>query len=437
MRSINEKLIEARREYEEYVSMKLQDINHITLTYYDSFQQLIQLTGLIDVFISIAQFIDCAPIPFVAPTLIPLPPNANEERIRFNNLKESFERNDLGGISNGKYEDEFERRIISLKNSRHVCLERMTELEFIPNHIYLSSGIVKKSKMDGIPLEKEKDKNEDERTLIIITGPNMGGKSTYLRQTALSVLLAQIGCYVPAQSAIISICDSILIRIGAADCQSKGISTFMAEMLDCATICQSSSKYSLILIDELGRGTSTYDGLGLAWGLSEYLAKLKVFTMFATHFHEIGHLAQVTCMENGREVLMYKQVANLHAEAEVLTIHNENEPTKLANEQLVLLYTLADGICKRSYGLNVAKMVNMPNEVIDVSNKHEKEMDELSSLFHSVDEHSRNALKAFMENFLKFDGNSSHDQFHSLLNKHIPNDQLKQQILNSISNRRV
>ncbi|MBU4319710.1 MAG: DNA mismatch repair protein MutS [Nitrospinae bacterium] len=215
-----------------------------------------------------------------------------------------------------------ESGIIEITDGRHPVLERIPgEERFIPNNIYLD--------------------NEKQR-LMIITGPNMAGKSTYMRQIALTVLMAQIGGFVPASEARIGIVDRIFTRIGASDFITKGQSTFMVEMIETANILNNATSKSLIIIDEVGRGTSTFDGISIAWAVAEHLSKtIKARTLFATHYNELTELA-ITL--DG--------------------VKNYNVVVKEWGDEIIFLRKVEEGPADKSYGIQVARLAGLPSEVI-------------------------------------------------------------------------
>ncbi|MGZ5503917.1 MAG: MutS-related protein, partial [Chthoniobacterales bacterium] len=179
--------------------------------------------------------------------------------------------------------------------------------------------------------------------LAIITGPNMAGKSTYIRQVALIVLMAQIGSFVPAASAEIGVVDRIFTRVGATDDLSRGQSTFMVEMNETANIVNNATARSLVILDEIGRGTSTFDGLSIAWSVAEFLHdQVKARTLFATHYHELTKLAE--------------QRAG---------VCNYNVAVREWNEQIIFLRKIVPGGADRSYGIQVARLAGLPKEILD------------------------------------------------------------------------
>ncbi len=203
--------------------------------------------------------------------------------------------------------------------------------------------VIEQTIRDGIFVSNDTYLDRDKDSLLLITGPNMAGKSTYMRQTALIVLMAQIGCFVPAQRAHIGIADRIFTRIGASDNLAQGQSTFFVEMSELAYILNSATERSLIILDEIGRGTSTYDGLSLAWAAADYLCspKKQIRTLFATHYHEM------TSLENSM-----KGVRNL------------NVDVAEENGNVVFLHKIVEGSASRSYGIHVAKLAGVPSVLL-------------------------------------------------------------------------
>ena len=218
---------------------------------------------------------------------------------------------------------------LDIKGGRHPVIEKNLPLgeEYITNDVYLDS---------------------DSQQIIIITGPNMAGKSALLRQTGLIVLMAQMGCYVPAKSATIGLVDKIFTRVGASDNLSSGESTFMVEMNETASILNNLSERSLILLDEIGRGTSTYDGISIAWAIAEYLhnADSRAKTLFATHYHELNELSNTF----GR-------------------IKNFNVTVKEIGHKIIFLRKLVPGGSEHSFGIHVAKLAGMPPRVLNRANE--------------------------------------------------------------------
>lgn len=220
-----------------------------------------------------------------------------------------------------------EDMVIEIKEGRHPVVEKMVNDKFVPNDTYL---------------------DQDSHRFLIITGPNMSGKSTYMRQVALIVLMAQIGSFVPASSARIGLVDRIFTRIGASDNLSTGQSTFMVEMNEVANILNNASARSLIILDEVGRGTSTYDGLSIAWAVSEYIcdpAKIGARTLFATHYHELTRL-----------------------EEDKPGIKNYNVLVEENEEGIHFLHKIVPGKASESYGIEVAKLAGLPAEIIEKAN---------------------------------------------------------------------
>ena len=222
-----------------------------------------------------------------------------------------------------------EGKEINISQGRHPVIEQHLPLgdSYVPNDVLL---------------------NNDKQQIMMITGPNMSGKSALLRQTALIVIMAQMGSFVPAKKAELGITDKVFTRVGASDNISSGESTFMVEMNETASILNNLSDRSLVLLDEIGRGTSTYDGISIAWAIAEYihqLPKLKAKTLFATHYHELNEMTNTFSR-----------------------IKNYNVSVKEVGKKIVFLRTLKEGGSEHSFGIHVAKVAGMPKEILKTAN---------------------------------------------------------------------
>nr|ATL75347.1 mutS-like protein 2 [Diachasma muliebre] len=275
-----------------------------------------------------------------------------------------------------------ETGVINIEQARHPCLEAQPDVHFIANDAKFK---------------------RDESQFFIITGPNMGGKSTYMKSIGVCVFMAHIGSFVPCDKASISVIDCLLARVGADDSQAKGVSTFMMEMVETATILRTATCNSLIIIDELGRGTSTYDGRGVAWSIAEYIAKeIKAYCLFATHFHEITRIAE-----------------------EVPTVKNYHVTALVEKDNVTFLYSVKPGICDQSFGIHVAKMVRFPEEIIEFARAKQIELEDGENIefegYNSADE--KRKIKAEGEKLI-----AGFIEKCKTLDESLPEDDLKKQI---------
>ncbi|XP_008785817.2 DNA mismatch repair protein MSH2 [Phoenix dactylifera] len=301
-------------EYTSCQKVIVAQVVDATASFSEVFETLSVILSELDVLLSFADLATSCPIPYVRPDLTP---------------------SDKGDIV--------------LEGSRHPCVEAQDGVNFIPNDCTLERG---------------------KSWFQIITGPNMGGKSTFIRQVGVNILMAQVGCFVPCDRASVSVCDCIFARVGAGDCQLRGVSTFMQEMLETASILKGASEKSLIIIDELGRGTSTYDGFGLAWAICEHLVQVtRAPTLFATHFHELTALAHVDGHEPHSSPNL--GVANYHVGAHI------DPPSR----KLTMLYKVEPGACDQSFGIHVAEFANFPEAVVTLARSKAEELENFSETF--------------------------------------------------------
>jgi len=338
---LNEEQLVTRKKYEEIQKSVVQEIMEVSSGYSEPMLHLGHCISRLDCIVSFAIAAVSAPTPFSRPKILPAS----------------------------------SPRMMNFSQLRHPIVELQDTVSFIPNDLQLSPS----------------------SSLHLITGPNMGGKSTFLRSVGCAVLMAQCGSFVPADSAELSVTDSVLVRIGASDCQAEGRSTFMAEMVETSSILSSATASSLILIDELGRGTSTYDGFGLAWAVSEHIAtQLGSFTLFTTHYTELTQLAnKVSC------------VTNYHVSA--LT----------DQDKLTLLYQLEPGVCESSFGINVAQIANFPKEVIEEARLRMRKLDGFSTM--EIGNRSQEMEKGeemiteYLDKIKNLDGESDEDKIKQFL----------------------
>jgi len=293
LEQLNDSHSDISKRYEEQQKSIVSEMVAISSGYTEPMSHLGQVISKLDVLVSLAVSAVSAPTQFSRPKVLP--------------------------SSTGQPAQ------LHLTQLRHPIVELQDSVNYIPNDVQFSP----------------------DSTLHLITGPNMGGKSTYLRSVGCAVLLAQCGSFVPADTAEMTVMDSIQVRIGASDCQVDGISTFMAEMVETHSIISTATASSLVLIDELGRGTSTYDGFGLAWAVSDHIARVvKCPTLFTTHYTELTELAD-----------------------QVGTVTNYHVSALTTDGKLTLLYQLQPGVCDQSFGIDVAKIAHFPDEVIENAKK--------------------------------------------------------------------
>lgn len=320
-------------EYDKHQRSIVADAMKVAATYVPVLERVSSLVSQLDVLCSLAHVAAYSPTGYCKPILT----DGDEDGLGIEVRSWIVVRGIVRLANSDIFSHSLSAVQSQLKGARHPCVELQDSMEYIPNDISLIFG---------------------ESNFLMVTGPNMGGKSTYIRALGAIVTLAQIGAYVPCTFAKINIVHHILARVGAGDVQNSGISTFMAEMLEASSILRTATKRSLIIIDELGRGTSTFDGYGLAKAISEYIVDdIGCMTVFATHFHEL------TSLEDRRAM-----VKNCHVTA-------ATDPTN----GLTFMYEVKPGPCLESFGIQVAELASMPASVVADAKRRAKTLENFGS----------------------------------------------------------
>ncbi|ESW27139.1 hypothetical protein PHAVU_003G177100 [Phaseolus vulgaris] len=311
LKKLGDKYLQILEEYKSCQKKLVDKVVQTATTFSEVFESLAEIISELDVLLSFADLASSSPTPYTRPDITT---------------------SDEGDII--------------LEGCRHPCVEAQDWVNFIPNDCKLVRG---------------------KTWFQIITGPNMGGKSTFIRQVGVNILMAQVGSFVPCDKASISVRDCIFARVGAGDCQLRGVSTFMQEMLETASILKGATEKSLIIIDELGRGTSTNDGFGLAWAICEHIVEvIKAPTLFATHFHELTALALENVNNNPEKQIV--GVANYHVSALIDS----------STRKLTMLYKVEPGACDQSFGIHVAEFANFPESVVTLAREKAAELEDFS-----------------------------------------------------------
>ncbi|KAF7456761.1 putative DNA mismatch repair protein MSH2 [Cryptosporidium felis] len=320
-------------EYNREQAQVLLKTVSVASTYWSLVSRLAGILGSIDVLLSFSMTSLCAPIPFVRPSVV-----SGECTFPEN---EPLPKEGAGSCGCRFF----------CKDLRHPLIE--------------AQGNVSSS---GQFVANDVDLHRHGNLLSIITGPNMGGKSTYIRQIAICCLLAQIGCFVPAREAQVPVMDQLMCRVGASDAQVLGISTFLAEMIEASAILRSAGRRTLVIVDELGRGTSTFDGFGLAWSIADYLVtQRKCYTLFATHFHELSSLASSS-----------HNVTNLRVSASTSKMLSQ---IKSGGGILKFYYKVEKGFTDKSLGVEVAELSGLPPPTIKRSREKAEELTQVEQIY--------------------------------------------------------